>query len=118
MRRRLSFGIDAPHSSLADATARDEIAEAHTNPGYSSRDFLFLTRLGRTDDALSLAIVYFVRPEVFFRPKSRPVLMSPQFPKAARRSGIWYYWQHTGHWPDICKEPSLPWRCGNGVTQT
>ena len=70
-----------------------------------------LVSLGRTDAALDEALRSPVRTEVFFRPNTRALLLSPHFPAVARFQGLWAYWATTGHWPDICTDPALGWRC-------
>jgi hypothetical protein len=25
--------------------------------------------------------------------------------------GLWDYWRESGHWPDFCSEPGLPYDC-------
>ena len=70
-----------------------------------------LANLGRTDEALNVALRTPVQTEVFFRPNTRALLLSPRFPQVARFQGLWSYWQSTGHWPDICADADLGWRC-------
>jgi len=109
--RRLTYAMDDPHSALADAVVRDAIAEADAKPAFASRDFNILTQLGRTDAALALALRDRIDVSECFRLQSRGVLLSPKFPSLARRAGLWAYWSTTGHWPDICTDPALGWRC-------
>jgi TolB-like protein len=35
----------------------------------------------------------------------------PRFMQLAQRLGLVDYWQTTGHWPDFCSEPGLPYDC-------
>jgi len=35
----------------------------------------------------------------------------PRFMKLAARIGLVDYWQSSGHWPDFCSDPKLPYDC-------
>jgi hypothetical protein len=49
--------------------------------------------------------------EVWFRPALHQFRRDPRFMQAAARSPLLSYWRTTGHWPDFCKEPDLPYDC-------
>jgi hypothetical protein len=34
-----------------------------------------------------------------------------RFMRLARKFGFVTYWRETGHWPDFCSEPGLPYDC-------
>jgi DNA-binding winged helix-turn-helix (wHTH) protein/TolB-like protein len=74
-----------------------------------------LTMLGDLDGA-------FVQAELFqpSNPYSPPFLFlsstaamraDPRFMALARKFGLVAYWRNTGHWPDFCSEPGLPYDC-------
>ena len=85
---------------------------ANTNLQYADYQIIILAVLLRTDAALALAERLPVASAVFEMPQPSPILLSPRFPSAARRAGLWDYWTQTGHWPDICRDPALQWKCG------
>ena len=102
--------IDDPHGPDAAALlARATVLRAI--PAHADECLIILAALGRTDDALEVARHAPVQTEVFFRPDTRALLLSPRFPAVARFQGLWPYWQATGQWPDICADPALRWRC-------
>ena len=68
--------------------------------------------IGRPDLGIAFALKHRVPTDIFFRPSSRAVLLDARFPQIARFQGLWDYWSSTGSWPDICREPSLGWKCG------
>jgi hypothetical protein len=47
-----------------------------------------------------------------FDPAAHALLYDRRFPEIARFQGLWKYWETSGHWPDVCRDPALPWRCG------
>jgi tetratricopeptide (TPR) repeat protein len=51
-------------------------------------------------------------PDTFFRVHMRPVYSDPRFMGVAQRLGLLNYWKETGIWPDFCREPQLPYDCG------
>ena len=48
---------------------------------------------------------------LLFSPVTRSVRRDPRFMALAARLGLVDYWRATGHWPDFCSEPSLPYDC-------
>ena len=102
--------IDDPHGPEAEALLA-QLAAMRDMPNRADYRLVALTNLGRTDEALDVALGARVNTEVFFRPNTRALLLSRRFPKVARFQGLWAYWQATGHWPDICTDADLRWRC-------
>lgn len=111
-RRRLIDAAEHPDRPEADLLARDAVTVANTNLQYADYQIIILAVLLRTDAALALAERLPVASAVFEMPQPSPILLSPRFPSAARRAGLWDYWTQTGHWPDICRDPALQWKCG------
>ncbi|MBW8813761.1 MAG: winged helix-turn-helix domain-containing protein [Caulobacterales bacterium] len=50
-------------------------------------------------------------PIVLFYPEMRIVRADPRFWPLVARIGLAAYWQTSGHWPDFCAEPGLPYDC-------
>jgi TolB-like protein len=48
---------------------------------------------------------------VLFAPVTAPLRRDPRFPPLAARLGLVDDWRRTGHWPDFCSEPGLPYDC-------
>lgn len=49
--------------------------------------------------------------DAFFRVHMRPVYTDPRFMRVAQRMGLLEYWNTSGRWPDICRDPKLPYDC-------
>jgi len=84
-----------------------------------SRGGAYLLRLGifgRTDDALALLTDKsfqkgFVGWEILFTPALAHVRNDPRFMRVAADLGLLNYWRRSGHWPDFCSDPRLPYDC-------
>jgi DNA-binding winged helix-turn-helix (wHTH) protein/TolB-like protein/tetratricopeptide (TPR) repeat protein len=50
-------------------------------------------------------------PTVFFYPEMKAFRRDPRFMPLAARLGLTGYWRRSGHWPDFCAEPGLPYDC-------
>jgi TolB-like protein len=48
---------------------------------------------------------------VLYAPTTRSMRRDPRFMALAARLGLVDYWRSTGHWPDFCAEPGLPYDC-------
>jgi TolB-like protein len=74
-----------------------------------------LTMLGDPDDAFAQAQLYRpvnpYMPPYLFLPPTAPLRSDPRFMQLAAKLGLVAYWRATGHWPDFCSEPSLPYDC-------
>jgi hypothetical protein len=78
-----------------------------------------LASLGFVDDAFALAArIDPVKLEpspatvsLLFTPLTASMHRKPLFMALAQRLGLVDYWRTTGHWPDFCAEPSLPYDC-------
>jgi DNA-binding winged helix-turn-helix (wHTH) protein/TolB-like protein len=46
-----------------------------------------------------------------FTPGTAAMRRDPRFMALAARIGLVDYWRATGHWPDFCAEPGLPYDC-------
>jgi len=74
-----------------------------------------LGALGMVDDAFALAEHYdpnaWGDPSLLFLKSGAPLRRDPRFMRLAARIRLVDYWQTTGHWPDYCGEPGLPYDC-------
>ncbi len=48
---------------------------------------------------------------LFYYPEMRAFRRDPRFWPLAARMGLTDYWTKSGHWPDFCAEPDLPFDC-------
>lgn len=48
---------------------------------------------------------------VLFRPQFKKFREDPRFLQLTHRAGLLDYWRNSGHWPDFCAEPDLPYDC-------
>jgi hypothetical protein len=71
--------------------------------------------LGDLDDALAQARLYRppdpYAPPYLFLPTTANLLVDRRFMLVARDLGLVSYWRTSGHWPDFCRNPSLPYSC-------
>ena len=70
-----------------------------------------LSVLGLTDDAFAVAQRYTTGGEFLFFPLTAPIRRDPRFMLLAARYGLVDYWRKSGHWPDFCADPGLPYNC-------
>lgn len=84
---------------------------AGVDPGYRVR---MLAREGDIDGAYAAveadpnASRY---PTLFFYPEMKAFRRDRRFMPLAARLGLASYWRRSGHWPDFCAEPNLPYDC-------
>jgi tetratricopeptide (TPR) repeat protein len=80
---------------------------------------MFLSRAlsiaGDVDGALAVIERYlenpkFGPPQIFY-PEMRPLWGDDRFWRIAAKMGLTDYWTKSGHWPDFCAEPDLPFDC-------
>ena len=77
-----------------------------------------LATLGFLDDAFALAERYRPGPPLggadsafLFFPLTANLRRDPRFIALAARIGLVDYWRSSGHWPDFCADPTLPYSC-------
>jgi hypothetical protein len=74
-----------------------------------------LARLGNVDAAYTMLDGSWPNSRqgtVFlFYPEMKAVRHDPRFMPLAERLGLLAYWRESGHWPDFCAEPDLPYDC-------
>jgi Tfp pilus assembly protein PilF len=106
--RRIASAIENPESPDAKALARELIARKTDDPAST---IVPLAAIGRSDAAIDMGMTEAVDVGLFFFPGAESALRHPRFPEVARYHGLWAYWKATGRWPDICRDPTLPWQC-------
>ncbi len=76
-----------------------------------------LSTLGLVDDAFAVANRYTpgavtaADSAFLFFPLTAPLRKDPRFMQLAVRIGLVDYWRSSGHWPDFCADPTLPYNC-------
>jgi tetratricopeptide (TPR) repeat protein len=104
----LQSGDVAPRMTL-----RQQLVSAN---GDDARNTIYeLVLLGFVDDAFAVAAHYSPAPtdspEILFNSELAPLRADPRFMALANRFRLVDYWQHSGHWPDFCSQPGLPYSC-------
>jgi hypothetical protein len=91
------------------------LAEAEDGPNVSD-SIDVLSNLGFVDEAFTVAKKF--DPETshepssfLFYPITAPLRRDPRFIALAARIGLVRYWKESGHWPDFCLDPALPYDC-------
>lgn len=74
------------------------------------------SQLGMLDEAFALARERFGDErrggeDVLFGDATRPMRADARFMPLMRDLGLLGYWRLSGHWPDFCRDPGLPYRC-------
>jgi hypothetical protein len=75
-----------------------------------------LTGLGDLDDAFAAADGLRMTPlnpdgGALFSPNTAPLRRDRRFMRTAAKLGLVDYWRSSGHWPDFCSQPALPYDC-------
>lgn len=80
-----------------------------------SRRAQMLAREGDIDGAFAEADRALSSPDVFaaflFFASTKSLRSDPRFMALAAKAGLTDYWRKSGHWPDFCAEPGLPYDC-------
>ena len=85
--------------------------------GYYGSLVEVLEAFGRGDEAYDVLMripasrVDQITLQTLFRPTLGKMRQNPRFLRVAARFGLLDYWRKSGHWPDFCKEPGLPYDC-------
>ena len=113
-----AFLVAAQSRALGDIqrARRLALANADGGPAALAASISLLSALGRIDDASALAQRFDPNSTqdatVFmFSSLMRNMRRDPRFVRLAARIGLVDYWRKSGHWPDFCAEPSLPYDC-------
>jgi DNA-binding winged helix-turn-helix (wHTH) protein/tetratricopeptide (TPR) repeat protein len=75
-----------------------------------------LGALGDVDGALAIAEQASrthnqYEPVYLFRGSTKVLRDDPRFMALAQKWGLVDYWRRSGHWPDFCRDPKLPYDC-------
>jgi DNA-binding winged helix-turn-helix (wHTH) protein/TolB-like protein len=101
---------------LTKSAAIKQIKEA-SDAGSLSRGhaMTLLAMLGDIDGAFAQADLYQpsnpYSPPFLFLSSTAAMRTDHRFMPLARKFGYVAYWRATGHWPDFCNEPALPYDC-------
>jgi TolB-like protein len=89
------------------------LAAPSAKPGAIAPAIETLFVLGFPDDAFALANRYAPRGDsaFLFFTLTAPLRKDPRFMQLAARIGLVDYWRSSGHWPDFCADPTLPYNC-------
>jgi tetratricopeptide (TPR) repeat protein len=75
-----------------------------------------LAEFGRTDELVNFLLNWRRTDRggsvgVIFRPTFDNFWLDPRSMQVAARFGLLHYWRSSGHWPDFCSWPDLPYNC-------
>jgi hypothetical protein len=107
-------------STLKEAAAKADAVKAvmeAASTGSLGRGpaLMLLAMLGDLDGAFAQAELYQpanpIAPPYLFLPTTAAMRSDPRFMQVAAKLGLVAYWRATGHWPDFCSEPGLPYDC-------
>jgi tetratricopeptide (TPR) repeat protein len=75
-----------------------------------------LAEFGRTDELINFLLNWRRTDRggsigVIFRPTFHNFWRDPRSMQVAARFGLVQYWRSSGHWPDLCSWPDLPYDC-------
>jgi tetratricopeptide (TPR) repeat protein len=106
----------APGSQARPAELQRVLACSRSGDLPAGHTVMLLSSLGALDEAFALARSHFIDDqrsgeEVLFAAAARPMRTDRRFMPLMKDLGLLGYWRLSGHWPDFCREPSLPYRC-------
>jgi adenylate cyclase len=117
--------VEAAYLQAGKTRAPGDLAKARTlllpQPGDNmivlSARMVGQSSLGFVDDAFVTADRWASivgaqgNPYFLFFPLFAPMRRDPRFIELSNRLGLVDFWRKTGHWPDFCSDPSLPYNC-------
>jgi len=106
----------APNTLPRTAALRQIVDCSNTGDLPTAQALMQYSALGELDEAFALARQRFEDErrggeEVLFSATTAPMRHDPRFMPLMRDLGLLGYWRLSGHWPDFCRDPSLPYRC-------
>lgn len=106
----------APNSPTRAAGIRQVMDCSNSGDLPTAQALMELSRLGQVDDAFALARTRFVDErrggeDVLFGAATQAMRSDARFMPLMRDIGLLGYWRLSGHWPDFCRDPDLPYRC-------
>jgi tetratricopeptide (TPR) repeat protein len=110
--RTLLKALQSGDAGARNAVRESLIASSASDPQQAiSR----LSLLGFDDDAFAVGARYSPGPSdgpsFLFQPETAGLRRDPRFMQLAARFKLIDYWRRTGHWPDFCRDPRLPYVC-------
>lgn len=113
--RKILGALQSGDPSARNSVRQDLLASGASEPEHVIES---LALLGLVDDALSVAQRDLRvdsseddSSEFLFLPDTDSLRRDPRFMALAARFGLVDYWRRTGHWPDFCSDPKLPYDC-------
>lgn len=113
--RKILGALQSGDSAARNSVRNDLLASGASNPEHAIGG---LALLGFIDDAFSVAQRDLRvdssaddSSEFLFEPETDSLRRDPRFMALAARYGLVDYWRRTGHWPDFCSDPKLPYDC-------
>ena len=110
--------MNATHSNASKDKARaaravvDAVALGSMDHGEA---MILLSRLGDLDGSFGQAQLFepghLFEPAYLSLPLAAAMRADRRFMGLARKLGLVAYWRSSGHWPDFCSEPTLPYNC-------
>jgi len=112
----------ASHDPAAKAAAVTQIKQTADSGSLSRGHALtLLTMLGDLDGAFAQAELFQpsnpYSPPFLFLASTAAMRSDSRFMPLANKLGLVAYWRATGHWPDFCSEPGLPYDCREKAAQ-
>ena len=106
----------APSTPARAQTVRHVVDCSNTGDLPTAQSLMEYSALGELDEAFALARLRFVDErrggeEVLFSAATRPMRTDARFMPLMSELGLLGYWRLSGHWPDFCRDPGLPYRC-------
>ncbi|MCX7357549.1 MAG: hypothetical protein NT015_05325 [Alphaproteobacteria bacterium] len=114
------YAVEAMRSqegTIARAAAVRQIVNCSSSGDLPTAQTLMqYSRLGMLDEAFALARERFGDEQrggedVLFGEATRAMRADARFMPLMRDLGLLAYWRLSAHWPDFCRDPSLPYRC-------
>lgn len=112
----LEARIDPTPANIEKAINAERVEYAG-EPRYVAGLLQVLGQFGRKDEAIGV-MLHYTRPDaagynadVLFRPAMRDIWRDPRSIAAAAHLRLLTYWWKSGHWPDFCGDPTLPYDC-------
>lgn len=115
--RYAADAMRAAANTIARAGAVRQVVDCSNSGDLPTAQALMeFSQLGMLDEAFALARERFGDEQrggedVLFGEATRPMRADARFMPLMRDLGLLGYWRLSGHWPDFCREPGLPYRC-------
>lgn len=113
--RKILGALQSGDPAARNSVRQDGLASSSADPEHAIR---YLALLGFDDDAFSVAQRDLRvdsseddSSQFLFGPETDSLRRDPRFMTLAARYGLVDYWRRSGHWPDFCSEPGLPYDC-------